>query len=173
LSGRRGFEQVEGVDVLEVAEPAQVGEDQAGRQDALVGGDGELQAGALQGFEHCTDAGVGGGLLVAFAVVAGLEAVGQALDEGLVVAAGEELQGFDERRADDALVDGARRRHVAAGEGFAVAGEDGRGGVDEGAVEVEEDVLVAGHGLGWGGRNGRDYRPLGHIHGEGRGRPGG
>lgn len=106
-----------------------------------------MQAGILELRQHGADAVVGGGGLVACAVVAGFEAVGELFDKRGVVAACEDLQGFGEWRADDVGVDGAYGLAACAGEGVAEAGENGRRGVDQGAVEVEQDVAVAGHGV--------------------------
>ena len=132
--------------MAEIVQPAEMGEDQPGRVDALVGGDRQLPPRRGELGQQFADAGVGGGCLVALAVVAGLEGIGELADQGGVIAAREQLQGFGQWRPDHALVDAADRRDAGAGEGLAEAGENRRRRVDQRPVEVEKNVRIAGHG---------------------------
>ena len=126
--------------------PAEKVEDQSCRVQALVGGDGQAVSGAREFVQQFADTGIGRRGLIAAAVVAGLEGLTEAGNQCGIGVAGEQLQGFCQWRADDVIADGAHRGDAGSGKSGLETGQNGRGGIDQGTVEIEEDVRIAGHG---------------------------
>ena len=147
LAGQAGFDHVERVDGVEQAVPIEHPEDLLGGIEPFVGGDMQRHPGLMQVAQHAVDAVVGRGFAQAAAVVGQLEGLGQADDGVGVRRAAERFERFLERRADDVGLDTADRTNARTVEGLAEARQDGGRRVDQGAVEIEDERLVCGHGI--------------------------